>query len=197
MYRYRHLSGLITAIRNCEKLGNTEWLDKHATRLHELGTNQAPSGSGLDAGSELVLKESTPDKLVFSSTHRKGSESVPTYDEKREKVMQSELDVFAAREVAFAWYGGQDSALYSFASTDCTVWSEKHRASLLAEIDRAILLAMAKPSDYYPDWQSVDTYTREKFQSGTPEKDWGSPQEAGLESLDNLRLVVLALPAKG
>lgn len=76
MYRYRHLSGLITAIRNCEKLGNTEWLDKHATRLHELGTNQAPSGSGLDAGSELVLKESTPDKLVFSTSYHHMSDGM-------------------------------------------------------------------------------------------------------------------------
>lgn len=120
-----------------------------------------------------------------------------TYDEKREKVVQGDLNVFAAREVAYSWHGGQDSALYSFASTDCTVHSESHRASLLAEIDRCIALATASPSDYYAEWSDVDTYTREEFQSGTPEADWGTPQEAGLESLDNLRAVVVALPAKG
>ncbi len=40
-------------------------------------------------------------------------------------------------ETAFSWHGGQDSALYAFASTR-QVQSEEHRAAVLAEIDAAI-----------------------------------------------------------
>lgn len=120
-----------------------------------------------------------------------------TYEEKREKVIYSDdCDIFAAREVAFDWHGGQGSALYSFASTDCTVHSEEHRASLIADIESAIAKVKAKPDYYYSSWADVDSFTRENFQSGTPESEWGEPFEAGLDSLDNLLRVVKALPAK-
>jgi hypothetical protein len=38
------------------------------------------------------------------------------------------------REIAYDWHGGQDSPLYSFASTG-KVWDKEHQAKLLAEID--------------------------------------------------------------
>jgi hypothetical protein len=121
-----------------------------------------------------------------------------TYQEQWDKVLHSEdVDLFAARETAYSWHGGQDSALYSFASTDCTVWTEAHRALLVSEVEACIRHATAKPADFYPDWESVDRYTREKFQSGTPSADWGSPADAGLDSLDNLLRAVKALPSKG
>lgn len=40
----------------------------------------------------------------------------------------------AMRDVAYDWHGGQDSPLYSFASTG-KVWNADHRARILAEID--------------------------------------------------------------
>jgi hypothetical protein len=40
----------------------------------------------------------------------------------------------AARETAYDWHGGQNSPLYSFASTG-KVWSEDHKRNILAEID--------------------------------------------------------------
>lgn len=39
-----------------------------------------------------------------------------------------------ARHLAYAWYGGQESALYSFASTGGVVHSAEHKANLLREI---------------------------------------------------------------
>jgi hypothetical protein len=124
--------------------------------------------------------------------------ATPTYQELWDKVLHSDdVDLFAARETAYSWHGGQNSALYSFASTDCTVWTEEHRASLIADVERCIRDCAAKPADFYPDWTSVDTYTREKFQSGTPETEWGSPADAGMDSLENLLRAIKALPAKG
>ena len=38
------------------------------------------------------------------------------------------------REIAYGWHCGQDSALYSFASTG-KVWGDDHRRRILAEID--------------------------------------------------------------
>ena len=37
------------------------------------------------------------------------------------------------RQIAYEWHGGQDSPLYSFASTG-KVWGEEHRRALLLEI---------------------------------------------------------------
>lgn len=67
MYRYRHISGLISAIENCKKSGNQEWLDKHMARLQGIVSDTAPSGSGFNNGTKLDLDASTPEKLVFST----------------------------------------------------------------------------------------------------------------------------------
>jgi hypothetical protein len=120
-----------------------------------------------------------------------------TYKELWDKVLYSDdVDLFAARDVAYAWHSGQDSALYSFASTDCTVWNEEHRAQLVADVERAIELTRANPAQYYETWEDVDSFTRESRQSGTPPEDWGAPSDAGLESLENLLRAVKALPSK-
>lgn len=119
------------------------------------------------------------------------------YDLAWEKVMYgNETDLFAARETAYSWHGGQESALYSFASTECTVWTEAHRANLIADVERAMTSVRKDPLAYYATWEDVDQFTREKFQSGTPESEWGSPSDAGIDSLENLLRCIRALPAK-
>jgi hypothetical protein len=61
------------------------------------------------------------------------------YEIARARVTYSEtMDVFAARETAYEWHGGQFSPLYSFASTECAVYSESHRSDLNYEINRCI-----------------------------------------------------------
>lgn len=107
-----------------------------------------------------------------------------------------DCDLFAARDVAYSWHGGQSSALYSFASTECTVWNEAHRAALVTYVENVIATVRASPSKYYDSWDDVDQYTRERFQSGTPESEWGTPLDAGLESLENLLRCIRALPVK-
>ena len=58
-----------------------------------------------------------------------------TYDEQFTAILHSEeLDLFASRDTAYQWHGGQWSPLYSYASTDCTVWDESHRMNLEGEI---------------------------------------------------------------
>lgn len=92
------------------------------------------------------------------------------YEEKREHVFQGDnTDVFAARDTAYEWHGGQYSALYSFASTDCTIWSEEHRSSLVQDINSCI-----------------------QRETASTDKD----QEEVLEALNNLLAVVKALPIK-
>lgn len=120
------------------------------------------------------------------------------YQEAWDKVLYSEdCDLFAARAVAYDWHSGQGSALYSFASTDCTVWTEAHRADLIADVERAIATVRTGGArGYYLTWEEVDEFTREKFQSGTPESEWGTPLDAGLDSLDNLLRCIRALPVK-
>jgi hypothetical protein len=87
-----------------------------------------------------------------------------------DKVLYSdEIDLFAARDTAFEWHGGQWSPFYSFASTECTVWSEDHRAQCIAECEACLRIVEKNPGEY----------------SDEP------------EALENLRAAILALPAKG
>jgi hypothetical protein len=54
----------LTAIANCHKSGNAEWLDRWTDRINHLD-KMMPSGSGLDSGVRLDIANSTPLKLVF------------------------------------------------------------------------------------------------------------------------------------
>lgn len=99
-----------------------------------------------------------------------------SYDTRRDAVIYGEeVDVFKARETAYDFHGGQFSPLYSFASTEATVWSEDHRAQLEGEIGDAT------------------AGVRASLQSGALAEDEGNQQ---LEDLDNLLRTVKALPAR-
>lgn len=70
------------------------------------------------------------------------------YDHKRNKVIHSDTcDVFAARETAYQWHGGQWSPLYSFASTGAIVHSEEHREGLIGEIEECQRIAVKSLTD--------------------------------------------------
>lgn len=62
---YRKLASLIAAIKNCE---DAELLDKHKNHVKKLVKKHFPSGSDFGNGTELNLTESTPDKLVFTTS---------------------------------------------------------------------------------------------------------------------------------
>jgi hypothetical protein len=61
---YAELATLIQARANC--LGkNPEWHQKHTERILTLVKEHLPSGSGVDAGCQIDLQKSEPDKLVI------------------------------------------------------------------------------------------------------------------------------------
>ena len=62
---YKEIAGRVTAINNCIKSNNTEWLNRHEEELKKIIDNHAPHGSGFDSGTEFDLSKSNGNKLVF------------------------------------------------------------------------------------------------------------------------------------
>lgn len=67
MKLYQRLAQLLDAYQRCEAEGRKEWADNHCESIERLCKAHMPHGSGLDAGmsTQLLLEESTPDRLVF------------------------------------------------------------------------------------------------------------------------------------
>ena len=65
---YQRLSNLISARANCIKHKNLEWFEKHEDTILNIVKDKFPSGSGFDSGTEIDLKSSTPEKLVFGTS---------------------------------------------------------------------------------------------------------------------------------
>lgn len=67
---FQALASTLEAIQNCEKSGNTEWHQRHMTRIGRLAKDNLPSGSGFDAGSGIDVDASKPNRLVlYTSFH--------------------------------------------------------------------------------------------------------------------------------
>jgi hypothetical protein len=62
---YQALSSAVGALLNCLASNNAEWKSKWEDRIKDI-MRSAPSGSGIDCGTELDLDASTADKLVFT-----------------------------------------------------------------------------------------------------------------------------------
>ena len=67
MLVYQRLAHLLNARENCRKSGNSEWRKIHGQRIDDIIQN-APSGSGIDSGTQLG-DESTDEKLVFVTAY--------------------------------------------------------------------------------------------------------------------------------
>ena len=65
---YRIIAGLVLAIENCERMGNSEWEVNHHERVEYLVNEYMPSGGGFDAGTSLNFDFSKPDRLVFDTS---------------------------------------------------------------------------------------------------------------------------------
>lgn len=63
---YSEIASLLLAAENCRKYSNVKWLDKHITKIGEIVSNHAPSGSGIDCGTKFDENASNPEKLVFT-----------------------------------------------------------------------------------------------------------------------------------
>lgn len=57
---YQQISRTLSALETC----NQEWQERHEEALGQI-MKTAPSGSGIDSGTKLLLEECKPDKLVF------------------------------------------------------------------------------------------------------------------------------------
>lgn len=58
------LAKMIHNYESCVSSGNIEWRDKWENNINEICKN-LPSGSGIDAGMQIQLSASSPDKIVF------------------------------------------------------------------------------------------------------------------------------------
>ena len=67
MKLYAKIAQLTQAIRNCEKSGNAEWIERHIDSVESLVHQYMPSGSGFDSGTKIALDECTPARLVFET----------------------------------------------------------------------------------------------------------------------------------
>ena len=61
----KHLASRLQALKNCIASNNVEWIEKHRERIDGELYN-LPSGSGIDAGMELMEDQCTEKKIVFS-----------------------------------------------------------------------------------------------------------------------------------
>jgi len=68
---YRELAALVAARINCIASKNDEWLAKHESRIKWLVSERLPSGSGFDSDTDMDLKASWPNRLVFQSAYHK------------------------------------------------------------------------------------------------------------------------------
>lgn len=71
---YRAIASSLDAMRSCERdhelpgRGHlSEWIPRHQERAEKLTEKYMPSGSGIDAGTELLVGECKNDKLVFQT----------------------------------------------------------------------------------------------------------------------------------
>lgn len=62
------MSRLLVAIENCRRVGNSEWKEQHESALASLCRDHLPSGSGFDAGTQLDVVASNPERLVFRTS---------------------------------------------------------------------------------------------------------------------------------
>ena len=68
MKLYQRISALLTARKNCETSGNTEWHRRHTDALLAIVQRYMPSGSGFDSGTQIDLDRSKPNRLVFDTS---------------------------------------------------------------------------------------------------------------------------------
>jgi hypothetical protein len=66
MKTYAAIAAKTLAIDNCIKVANWEWKERHEEAIQEI-MQLAPSGGGIDMGTQFLASESTPNRLVFQA----------------------------------------------------------------------------------------------------------------------------------
>ena len=66
-YAYTRIAELTGVIHECQARSNTVWLANCRESLTDIMREHAPSGSGIDSGTQFIESESTDEKLVFQT----------------------------------------------------------------------------------------------------------------------------------
>ena len=66
---YQHLHSRFHALRNCERSGNTEWVDRHLESIASMVSGFLPSGSGWDCGTNYDLDDWSDIKMTFHGSY--------------------------------------------------------------------------------------------------------------------------------
>ncbi len=143
----------------------------------EFSPERGTPASGPQGITPQINQRDQAHATVESPLRARVIEAPDPYDEARNQVIYNgEVDIFEARQTAYSWHGGQDSPLYSFASTGAIVHDEDHRAGLEGEIQHNIDWVISRPDD--------DSFFKERTKTEE------------LDALDNLMRTVKALPTK-
>ena len=62
----REIASAVAAYHDCRNRGNVEWEGRWIKRLMWIASNLLPSGSGIDAGTKIIVSRSTDDKIVMA-----------------------------------------------------------------------------------------------------------------------------------
>ncbi len=68
MKTYEFIAVHLIAMRNCQKINNFEWEERHSDSLDKI-LSTFPDSSGFNSGTELDYEKSTSDKLIFNSAY--------------------------------------------------------------------------------------------------------------------------------
>lgn len=66
---YQKIASTVVALKNCEKSGNQDWLDKHKDTLYDIERQKLPHGSGIDSGCKINVDKSTDSKIVIDCSY--------------------------------------------------------------------------------------------------------------------------------
>ena len=66
---YQKIAQTFSALKNCEKLNNSQWFDRHTDTLSAICKEYLPRGSGFDSGTAIDIEESKPNRIVLVSSY--------------------------------------------------------------------------------------------------------------------------------
>ena len=64
---YQKLASLIVAYQNCVKTNNEEWKANHWNSICEINDRYLPSGSGVDNGTQINVRDSTSKRIILQT----------------------------------------------------------------------------------------------------------------------------------
>ena len=66
---YQKIAQTLSALKNCEKLNNSQWFDRHTDTLSAICKEYLPRGSGFDSGTTIDIEGSKPNRIILVSSY--------------------------------------------------------------------------------------------------------------------------------